>query len=157
MYSSLGQATAKMEFKIVLCLLICFATTTQSRSLVADSTTTDPRDSARFKAFEAKFLQMLGMKEKPRVDKNVVVPQYMLDLYHSSVKDPEYLSTNLVFKDFATTANTVRSFFHKGRIVSSFLSNFSNNINSNVLYSRFHNSRYINDIVILLSTISCKA
>ncbi len=70
--------------------------------------------SARFKAFEAKFLQMLGMKEKPRITKNVVVPQYMLDLYNSRSKDPEYISTNLVFKDFATTANTVRSFYHKG-------------------------------------------
>ena len=111
-YSSLGQA--KMEFNVIWCLLACFIATTQSRSLARDSSASDPHQSARFKAFEAKFLQMLGMKEKPRITKNVVVPQYMLDLYNSRSKDPEYISTNLVFKDFATTANTVRSFYHKG-------------------------------------------
>ena len=104
-----------MEFNVILCLLACFVATTQSRSLARDSSAFDPRDSARFKSFEAKFLQMLGMKEKPRVTGKIVVPQYMLDLYNSRVKDPEYISTNLVFKDFATTANTVRSFYHKGK------------------------------------------
>jgi hypothetical protein len=103
-----------MEFNVIWCLLACFIATTQSRSLARDSSASDPHQSARFKAFEAKFLQMLGMKEKPRITKNVVVPQYMLDLYNSRSKDPEYISTNLVFKDFATTANTVRSFYHKG-------------------------------------------
>ena len=111
-----------MEFNIVLCLLACFIAATQARSLATDSTASDPRDNARFKAFEAKFLQMLGMKEKPRVGKNVIVPQYMLDLYHSRVKDPEYISTNLVFKDFATTANTVRAYFHKGKNILLFSS-----------------------------------
>lgn len=103
-----------------MCLLACFVVATQARSLATDSSASDPRENARFKAFEAKLLQMLGMKEKPRVGKNVVVPQYMLDLYHSRVKDPEYISTNLVFKDFATTANTVRAYYHKGKIVRTF-------------------------------------
>lgn len=104
-----------MEFIVILCLLGYFLATTQCRSLLRDSSLSDPHESARFKAFEARFLQMLGMKEKPRVTQNIVVPQYMLDLYNSRVRDPDYISTNLVFKTFATTANTVRAFHHKGK------------------------------------------
>ena len=99
-----------MEFSVVLYLLACLFATTRSRSLVQDSSTLD---SPRLKAFEAKFLQMLGMKEKPRITRKAIVPQYMLDLYNSRVEDPEYITTNLIFKDFATTANTVRAFHHK--------------------------------------------
>jgi hypothetical protein len=107
-----------MEFSVVLCLLASLVATTHSRSLVQDKSALN---SARFKHFEAKFLQMLGMKEKPRVTQKVVVPQYMMDLYNSRMEDPEYITTNLIFKDFATTANTVRAFHHKGKDFSHFL------------------------------------
>lgn len=107
-----------MEFHVILCFIACFVAVTRGRSLPGEPS--DPRDSARFKAFEAKFLQMLGMKETPTTKRNVIVPQYMLDLYNSRVRDPEYISTNMVFKDFATTANTVRAFHHKGNRFSLF-------------------------------------
>ena len=107
-----------MEFSVVLYLLACLFATTHSRSLVQDSSALD---STRLKTFEAKFLQMLEMKEKPRITRKAIVPQYMLDLYNSRIEDPEYITTNLIFKDFATTANTVRAFHHKGKNFSHFL------------------------------------
>lgn len=106
-----------MEMSVILtfCFFAFVVTMTQARSLTGDSSRFDPRESEAFKAFEAQFLQKLGLKKKPQARRDVVVPQYMLDLYNSHVKDPDYVSTNLMFKDFATTANTIRAFHPKGR------------------------------------------
>ncbi|KAF6020560.1 BMP2 [Bugula neritina] len=54
------------------------------------------------------------MKEKPAVrNTDYTIPQYMIDLYHQQMDDPEYMSTHFN-KDDAYHANTARSFAHIG-------------------------------------------
>ena len=45
------------------------------------------------------------------------VPQYMLDLYHNHINDPEWISTNFRNKGKWTFANTIRAFDHEGEWV----------------------------------------
>nr|AAF19841.1 bone morphogenetic protein 2/4 [Branchiostoma belcheri]ASA40202.1 bone morphogenetic protein 2/4 [Branchiostoma japonicum] len=66
------------------------------------------------RAFESSLLNMFGLNERPRPRKNLVIPPYMLELYHSQTKDPENASVNFNFAGKSTsTANTVRSFHHE--------------------------------------------
>lgn len=71
------------------------------------------KNSEIFKTFQRQFLKMLGLKSIPHVKKGTVVPQYMRDLYNNLVEDEHYITSNLAFKDFSTTAGIVRSFYHQ--------------------------------------------
>nr|BAD16731.1 bone morphogenetic protein-2 [Pinctada fucata] len=66
------------------------------------------------KAFEASLLGVFGLKERPKPNKDLKIPQYLLDLYKKHSDDPDSLSESLSVKRRGVgSANTVRSFFHK--------------------------------------------
>lgn len=70
----------------------------------------------QFKAAEQAILQKLGLQSRPNPQKGSKerIPQFILDLYHNHVSDPEWLSTNFRNKGKWTSANTIRAFDHEG-------------------------------------------
>ena len=67
------------------------------------------------KVLEASLLKMFGMRSRPRPRRKIHIPQYILDLYHQHNQDSEDISFNFKVKGTAThSANTIRSFYHKG-------------------------------------------
>ncbi|GAB1607506.1 bone morphogenetic protein 2-like isoform X1 [Argonauta hians] len=84
-----------------------------SSSLLQAKTRMDPFPETHddlFKAFEAKLLQMFGLKSRPKVSGEAFVPQYMRDLYDSHLRknDPAAPTSGRGY----LPANTVRSFYH---------------------------------------------
>lgn len=66
-------------------------------------------------AFEKTFLHLFGLKERPKPKKDIFIPQYLLDLYEKHSEDPDSLGESVnVRRRGAGSANTVRSFLHKG-------------------------------------------
>jgi bone morphogenetic protein 2/4 len=67
-------------------------------------------------AFEKTFLHLFGLKERPKPKKDTFIPQYLLDLYEKHSEDPDSLGDSVnVKRRGAGSANTVRSFLHKGK------------------------------------------
>lgn len=62
------------------------------------------------------MLQKMGLPFRPRPSKGSKdkVPQFMFDLYHNHINDPEWISTNFRNKGKWTYANTIRAFNHEG-------------------------------------------
>lgn len=68
--------------------------------------------------FEATLLQMFGLRKRPQPSKEVVVPDYMRDLYRlqSAEEEDELQEISLEYPERPTSrANTVRSFHHEGK------------------------------------------
>ena len=76
----------------------------------------DNKRSELFKGAEQAMLQKMGLQSRPRLRKGEKdkVPQYMFDLYHNHISDPEWISTNFRNKGKWTFANTIRAFDHDG-------------------------------------------
>ena len=71
------------------------------------------------KAFESSLLNLFGLRERPKPNRDLKIPQYVLDLYNKHSDDPDSLSDSLTVKRRGVgSANTVRSFFHKGTFIS---------------------------------------
>lgn len=72
--------------------------------------------SSAINKLQLTLLNILGMKEVPKRPSkdDVIIPQYMLDLYQQQLDDPDYMSMTFN-KDNAYHANTARSFGHIGR------------------------------------------
>ena len=69
-------------------------------------------------AFEKTFLNLFGLKERPRPKEDIFIPQYLLDLYEKHSEDPDSLGDSVNVKSRgAGSANTVRSFLHQGKDV----------------------------------------
>lgn len=69
-------------------------------------------------AFESSLLNLFSLKARPRPRKDIQIPQYMIDLYKTHTRDPDVLSPNFNIRGKGVgTANTVRSFFHKGKFI----------------------------------------
>lgn len=69
---------------------------------------------ATIKKLEMALLNILGMKEvPPKAKKDLIIPQYMIDLYRQQLEDSDYMSMTFN-KDNAYHANTARSFPHIG-------------------------------------------
>lgn len=61
--------------------------------------------------FESKLLQIFGLKSRPKPSSDIIIPQYMIDLYNQQIS----ASNNLQFANSkAASANTIRSFVHTG-------------------------------------------
>ncbi|CAG2192029.1 BMP2 [Mytilus edulis] len=59
--------------------------------------------------FESKLLQIFGLKSRPKPSSDIIIPQYMIDLYNQQIS----ASNNLQFANSkAASANTIRSFVH---------------------------------------------
>jgi len=87
-------------------------------SLYTDHSTNAKR-SELFQAAEQSMLQKMGLPSRPRPTKGSKdkVPQFMFDLYHNHINDPEWISTNFRNKGKWTYANTIRAFDHEGESV----------------------------------------
>lgn len=74
--------------------------------------------SELFRAAEQTILRKLGLQTRPNPKKGSrsKVPQFVLDLYHNHINDPEWISTNFRHKGKWTNANTIRAFHHEGEI-----------------------------------------
>ncbi|CAI9546777.1 unnamed protein product, partial [Staurois parvus] len=71
--------------------------------------------------FEATLLQMFGLRKRPQPSKEVVVPDYMRDLYRlqSAEEEDELQEISLEYPERPTSrANTVRSFHHEEHLES---------------------------------------
>ena len=66
---------------------------------------------------EAGLLKMFGLSSRPRPPKGKVhIPPYLLELYNNHVSNPHRTSLNFKVSNLDTlSANTIRSFFHKGK------------------------------------------
>lgn len=69
------------------------------------------------------------MKTRPNPKKGWKdrVPQFILDLYHNHINDPEWISTNFKHKGKWTSANTIRAFQHEGDHLATTVSQLSPN------------------------------
>ncbi|XP_033110539.1 bone morphogenetic protein 2-like isoform X2 [Anneissia japonica] len=71
------------------------------------------------KAFENNLLNMFGLKERPKPKKDIVIPQYMMDLYKKQKENEDGVRMHFKVKGITTSsANTVRSFHHEEDTVS---------------------------------------
>lgn len=72
--------------------------------------------SEMFKAAEQTILRKLGLQTRPNPKRGSKgkVPQFVLDLYHNHINDPEWISTNFRHMGKWTYANTIRAFHHEG-------------------------------------------
>lgn len=67
-------------------------------------------------ALEASLLKMFGFSKRPQPSRDVVIPQYMIDLYRQQSGDTDTdIPSVFVRRKGAIRANTVRSFFHEGK------------------------------------------
>lgn len=97
------------------CLLFGATICAEVRSLSLSHSEDNIR-SELFKGAEQAMLQKMGLQSRPRLRRGEKdkVPQYMLDLYHNHINDPEWISTNFRNKGKWTFANTIRAFDHEG-------------------------------------------
>ncbi|XP_052058713.1 bone morphogenetic protein 2-like isoform X2 [Mytilus californianus] len=59
--------------------------------------------------FESKLLQIFGLKSRPKPSSDIIIPQYMIELYNQQIS----ASNNFQFANSkAASANTIRSFVH---------------------------------------------
>ena len=87
----------------------------RTHSSQATSGNSHKQSDENVKVLEASLLKMFGMRNRPRPKKKIHIPQYILDLYHQHSHDSEDISFNFKVKGTAThSANTIRSFYHKG-------------------------------------------
>ena len=88
----------------------------QTHSSQKSTSSRDYRQSDEsIKILEASLLKMFGMRSRPKPRKNIHIPQYILDLYKQHNRDSEDISFNFKVRGTAThSANTIRSFYHKG-------------------------------------------
>ncbi|KAM8945284.1 bone morphogenetic protein 2 [Pelodytes ibericus] len=67
--------------------------------------------------FELRLLNMFGLKRRPTPGKDIVIPHYMLELYHMHsshlAEDQERPPMDYQSERVASQANTVRSFHHE--------------------------------------------
>lgn len=69
-------------------------------------------------ALESSLLRMFGFSKRPRPSRNVVIPQYMIDLYRQQTGDLDTdIPSVFVRRQGTQQANTVRSFFHEGTFI----------------------------------------
>nr|P25703.1 RecName: Full=Bone morphogenetic protein 2-A; AltName: Full=BMP-2-I; Flags: Precursor [Xenopus laevis]CAA38850.1 bone morphogenetic protein 2 (BMP-2) [Xenopus laevis] len=83
-----------------------------------ESGRSSPQQSQRvLNQFELRLLSMFGLKRRPTPGKNVVIPPYMLDLYHLHLAqlaaDEGTSAMDFQMERAASRANTVRSFHHE--------------------------------------------
>ncbi|XP_041469446.1 bone morphogenetic protein 2 [Lytechinus variegatus] len=72
------------------------------------------RKAQVIEAFESTLLGMFGLKERPRPQGKLRVPQYMMDLYRSHTEHEDGISMHFDFDHLSTgTANTIRSYHHE--------------------------------------------
>ncbi|XP_069624920.1 bone morphogenetic protein 2 [Ranitomeya imitator] len=88
------------------------------RRKYAESGRTSPEESQGIlNQFELRLLNMFGLKRRPTPGKNVVIPHYMLELYHlhsAQLADNQDKPPMDYQKERAASrANTVRSFHHE--------------------------------------------
>jgi hypothetical protein len=66
------------------------------------------------KNLEASFLNIVGLKSRPRPNSDVTVPQYMLELYKQHLQSNEGRRSPSKYRRGLHNSNTIRSFFHTG-------------------------------------------
>jgi hypothetical protein len=105
----------------ILLVFLCCAIVTGHSQIVSEDpqTTTDATkpeySSDQIKQIERSLLQIFGFKARPKpIRKDVVIPDYMVQLYRQKLKDDLSMHINQKNTD-SGTANTVRSYFHHGR------------------------------------------
>nr|WND63735.1 bone morphogenetic protein 2 [Sinonovacula constricta] len=74
---------------------------------------TEHQKRRAIEAVETSFLKLLGLKKRPRPDKDIVIPQYMIDLYRQQTDDDSDIPSVFSRGDSQHPANTIRSFFHE--------------------------------------------
>ena len=66
------------------------------------------------KNLEASFLNIVGLKSRPRPNSDVTVPQYMLELYKEHLRSNQGRQPSSRHSRHLHNSNTIRSFFHIG-------------------------------------------
>ncbi|KAG8443686.1 hypothetical protein GDO86_009018 [Hymenochirus boettgeri] len=90
----------------------------EGRRKYSESGRSSPQQSQSIlNQFELRLLNMFGLKRRPTPGKNIVIPQYMLDLYHIHsgllAEDQGKQTIDYHSERVASRANTVRSFHHE--------------------------------------------
>ena len=105
---------------VLLVLLLERVTVCHAQISARPSPASPPQFTEQYKrravhALESSLLRMFGFSKRPQPNKDVVIPQYMIDLYRQQTGD---VNTDIpsVFtrRQGAQQSNTVRSFFHEG-------------------------------------------
>lgn len=75
---------------------------------------TEEQKRKTVEALESSLLALFGLSRRPRPSKDVVIPQYMIDLYRIQSGDTDTHIPNVFTRSQAAKpANTIRSFFHE--------------------------------------------
>lgn len=79
---------------------------------------TEEQKRKTVEALESSLLALFGLSRRPRPSKDVVIPQYMIDLYRIQSGDTDTHIPNVFTRSQAAKpANTIRSFFHEGNFI----------------------------------------
>ena len=65
-------------------------------------------------ALESSLLKLFGLSQRPQPNKDIVIPQYMIDIYRSQTGDQGEIPEIFTRGSGVDPSNTVRSFYHQG-------------------------------------------
>lgn len=95
----------------------CYAQSTAQTSHSSPPYTEQQKKQA-VDAAESSLLKMMGLKQRPRPSKNIVIPEYMIELYRQVSGDFDTDISSVFHRRGATVpSNTIRSFFHEGESI----------------------------------------
>jgi len=104
---------------VLLLDLLCLTSGSFSTTSGPPPPLTEEQKRRVTEALESSLLTMFGFSRRPQPLADVHVPQYMIDLYRQSSGDVDTdIPSVFTRRQGSVRSNTVRSFFHEGRISS---------------------------------------
>ena len=108
------------DYSVILVLILTAVVQGLASSFITYGSTSPPpplREEQKDKAvaaLESSLLKLFGLSRRPRPTKDIVIPQYMIDIYRSQTGDVGEIPEIFTRGSGVDPSNTVRSFYHQG-------------------------------------------
>ena len=109
------------DYSVILVLIFTIVAQGLASSLFTHSSSSPPpplrkeQKEKTIAALESSLLKLFGMSRRPRPTEDIVIPQYMIDLYRSQTGDEGHIPDIFTRGRGVGPSNTVRSFYHQGK------------------------------------------
>nr|UWM22940.1 bone morphogenetic protein 2 [Solen grandis] len=74
---------------------------------------TEEQKQKAIQALESSLLKLFGLKKRPQPNKDILIPQYMIDLYRSQTDDDSDIPSVFSREKSPHPANTIRGLYHE--------------------------------------------